>query len=599
MHKCILGIQIGITSGCAIYYNGEIIFAASEERFTKIKNEVLFPHNTIKVTIDFLQQHSCQPPKLIVIPTLNMDYNHYLLRREAAFSIDDYVREQHLYYYERLIKKNNVNYKDVFKDKYDEKLLSENMLTRLYNAEDPPKEWQVIRGELAVQASGVKEVAFVNHEASHAAYALYASGLRKEETLVIAVDGFGDDANCSVWTYENGSLFCHKKYDNFNIGRMYRYITLLLGMKPNEHEYKVMGMAPYAFEHMVDQVYPIFANTWYVDKNNGEIKYNDLPTDLYFYFQNKLEGKRFDVISGALQKYTERMLLDLVEYWALKLSKRKLVVSGGVSLNIKANMLLGEMEIIDEIFVPASGGDESLCIGAIYAYLDQQKQGKAIKPITNMYLGNAYGQNEMDVKIKNFVRQNNIFDFRQQVSNQELAALIAEGNILGRFQGRMEFGARALGNRSILANPSLRDIVKKLNRQIKSRDFWMPFTPSIIDFKADDYLINPKCLKFPFMTMGCKTTSKAQEKIFGALHPADLTARPQIVTKEDNKEYWDLINEFYKITGIGALLNTSLNLHGLPICESPEDVFNLLLKSDLDMAVLGTSLIWRKSAGKN
>ncbi|KPA16814.1 carbamoyltransferase [Candidatus Magnetomorum sp. HK-1] len=596
-HSSILGVQVAITSGCALYYKNQIVFAISEERCSKIKNETIFPHQSIQRALQFCEENDIPLPQIAVFPSWNLDFEHYLLRRECTFSIKDYLKEQHDYWYKRLYLNMSVKLKDIFPDKLNiDNVLPQDVVKDLYQSDDPKVLFKQVRANQLDRYPCIKSKYFVNHEYAHAAYALYGSPLTKEDALIIAIDGFGDDANASVWTHDGNSLICHKKYTNFNVGRIYRYITLLLGMKPNEHEHKVMGLAAYADPKYVNEAVKVFENTWYFE--DGEVKYKDLPKDSYFYFKDRLEGVRFDSIAGALQKYTENMILDLVRYWAKKLNKRKITLSGGVSLNIKANMMIGELDEIDDIFVPASGGDESLCIGAIFSWLDENNKSSDIQPMQHMYLGNAYSINEIEKRVALFIKDHeDKYEIHRNITTSKIAQLIADGKIIGRFAGRMEFGARALGNRSIIANPNKKNIVRMINAKIKKRDFWMPFTTSVLDFKAVDYLINPKKFKFPFMTIACKTTTKAQNEIFGALHSGDFTTRPQIVTQETNPSYWELINEFYQITGIGALLNTSLNLSGLPICESPEDVFHVLVSSDIDGVVLENTLILKTAKG--
>lgn len=592
MKKSILGVQIGITSGVALYYDGKIVFVVSEERFTKVKNETLYPHKSIEACIKFCEENNIPLPEIAIIPSYNMDFEHYLLRRECTYSIKDYIKENYEYWYKKIYEKKDIKLRDIFKKRIENfKYLDKEVIEKLYSLKDPKKLWQQIRADELKKYNFIKEVYFVNHEYSHAAYALYGSDIKdKENVLVVAIDGFGDESNASIWTYKNNQLKLEKKYTSFNVGRVYRYITLLLGMKPSEHEHKVMGLAPYSNEKYSKEAYEIFKEAWYFE--NGEVKTKTNPQDSYFYFKEKLEGIRFDSIAGGLQQWAEYMILSLISFWSKKLQKSKVVVSGGVSLNIKANMHIGELENIEDIFVPASGGDESLCIGAIYSYLDEQKRSNDIQYLNNMYLGNSYKYDDIKNKVKNFIK-NKEYKVNFEATYKDIAKLLSEDKVVGRFVGRMEFGARSLGNRAILANPSKKDVVRVINSKIKKRDFWMPFSPSILDFKADEYLINPKNFRFPFMTVACKTTKKAQEEIFGALHPSDFTARPQIVTKEINEDYWNLINEFYNLTGIGAVLNTSLNLSGLPICESPEDVFNVFENSDIDAIYLEGILIER------
>lgn len=591
MSESILGIQVGITSGCSIYYDGRIVYASSEERFTKVKNETCFPFLSIKNALSFLKRERIPRPSLGIVPSLNMDFCHFLMRREATFSIADYIKEQHEYYLPRIYQNKKVDYQEIFKHKFDKGLTD---YFKEKNVKmDSKQDWLNTRMDMLKEAGGLNAVEFVNHEHSHAAYALYATYAPKEQTLVVTLDGFGDDANCSIWLWKEGRLECIKKYDNFNIGRLYRYITLCLGMKPNEHEYKVMGLAPYASDYIVNQTYSIFENTYFID-SEGNVAWKELPTDHYFYFKEKLEGHRFDAIAGALQKYTEKMIVDLITFWCKKTGKSHVALSGGVALNIKVNLHLAQIPEIEKLYVPASGGDESHAIGSIFAFLDRKGEGEKISPITHMYLGNEYSQEEIDREVKCFVDVHPIFAVKFQVSNKEVAKLLAQKKIIGRFCGKMEFGARSLGNRAILADPRDPAIIKQINSKIKNRDFWMPFTPSIIDYKSSDYLINSKELDLSFMTIASETTAQARSDIPATLHPADLTARPQIVTKKTNPAYYDLIDNFHSLTGVGSLLNTSLNLHGLPICESPADVFNVLLNSDLDMALLGDTLVYKK-----
>jgi len=589
----ILGVQVAITSGCALYYDGKIVFAVSEERFTKTKNETNYPHKSIEACLEFCAKSNIPLPSLAVIPSINMDFEHFLLRRECTYSVQDYIQENYDYWYKKLYQEEKVQLRDVFQDRIEESLvLSKEIKERLYSSNNPKEEFQKVRAEELNKYECIKKVEFVNHEYSHAAYALYASPLEKGDTFVVTIDGFGDEANASIWTHNGEKMVCHKKYTNFNIGRIYKYITLLLGMKPNEHEYKVMGLAPNADEEFIKEPLSVFENTWYFDKSDGEIKCHDLPKDSYFYYKERLEGVRFDNIAGALQKYTENMIISLVDYWAKKLDKNQVVLSGGVSLNIKANMCVGELNSIRNIFVPASGGDESLCIAAIYAYLDNELKCNEIQPLQTMYLGTSHEVETIMPQVEEFV-QNKEYKVSYNATNVEVARLLADGKVVGRFSGRMEFGARSLGNRAILANPKWPNIVRTINKKIKKRDFWMPFTPSILDFKKNEYLVNPKGFDFPFMTVACRTTEKAQDDIVGSLHPADFTSRPQIVTKEQNPEYWSLIDEFYGLTGVGALLNTSLNLSGLPICESIQDVFYVFDNSDIDAIYINNILIER------
>ena len=439
---------------------------------------------------------------------------------------------------------------------------------------------------------GIEEsrVVIVNHEKAHAAYGYYGSPLRGEDVLVVTFDGYGDEANALIGVVSEGQLRPVHRYTDYNIGRIYRYITLLLGMKPSEHEFKVMGLAPYATEYTYRKALGIFRQA-YRFCGDGTIEIDPSLTDHFYYFKEKLEACRFDGIAGALQIFTEQMNCSLVKFWLDKLGKKRLVLSGGVSLNIKANMEIGKLDGVEDIFVVGSGGDDSLCIAGIHSYLDELGRGSEIKPLAFLYLGGDVKSQEVDEAVS---RLRNEVDIEVvDATAKNVAAALAQGNIVGRVAGRMEFGARALGNRSILADPRSPEVIKKINYQIKNRDFWMPFTPSMLPTAAARYLVNPKRYKYPYMSVACETTCDGRRALAGALHPADQTARPQIVDPAINPYYFELLTEFEKLTGVGALLNTSLNLHGYPIARTAGDAAHVFKNSGLDGLVLGDKLIVR------
>lgn len=210
-----------------------------------------------------------------------------------------------------------------------------------------------------------------------------------------------------------------------------------------------------------------------------------------------------------------------------------------------------------------------------------------------MYLG--YKNNLKD--IENYISKNKLYKKFKIIKNykpDQVAKIISEGKIVGRCCGKMEFGLRALGNRSILADPRKFETVTKINQKIKKRDFWMPFTPSILFEDRKKYFKNQKNLNAKFMSMAFETTEFAKKNLKAAIHPADFTIRPQTVKKEDNKSYYEIIKSFKKITKIGALLNTSLNLHGMPIALNYIDALYILKNSDLDGMVLDNFIILKK-----
>ena len=265
-------------------------------------------------------------------------------------------------------------------------------------------------------------------------------------------------------------------------------------------------------------------------------------------------------------------------------------------MNVKMNMVIAQMPEVKQMHSFPSCGDESNPIGAAYYVYTQlcKKQGTTptIHPITDTYLGPDY-----DDEVEEYIKANKLTEKYnvREATPKMVAELLAKGEIVARSVGRMEWGARSLGNRAIMANPSDLKYVWQINEQIKMRDFWMPFAPTILKEREHDYIENPKNIKAPYMIMAFNSTPLARKELRGAMHQADFTVRPQILEREWNPQYYDIIKEFEKITGIGGILNTSFNLHGKPVVCSPEDAVKETFEpSGLRHLLLGKSLISKK-----
>jgi len=265
---------------------------------------------------------------------------------------------------------------------------------------------------------------------------------------------------------------------------------------------------------------------------------------------------------------------------------------------VKANMLIAEEDWLGELFVFPSCGDESNAVGAAYlGYLDlctESRRAASPRPFGPAYLG----PDVKDAEIEDVIRRRDLAG-RYRVSEhaaieEKIADLLVSDGVVARCAGRMEFGARALGNRSILANPSDHRVVDVINRMIKSRDFWMPFAPTILREREADYLLNPRGLASPYMMLAFPTNAKGRDQIVAAIHPQDGTARAHILDETWNPPYYRVIREFERRTGIGAVLNTSFNLHGEPLVGSAEDAVDTFERSGLPHLALGHWLISKK-----
>lgn len=591
----ILGISWGTCSTAALLVNGEVVACTSEERFSRIKNDDRYPKQAIEAVLTL---GSMNPSRLdlVVFGGQRFDAKAVLTHKYSGYTVEDRLREEREYWYPKLYEKRDVSYLDVFKDKIDteqfggewERVVAFLKGGNLNHERDFFEEFrcEVVRRHLGVSRD---KVHFVNHHRAHACYAYYGSPLRGDKVLVLTADGFGDDENATVSVCKGGSLEFVSRSDNFQVARLYRSMTLLLGMKPDEHEYKLMGLAGYAKPEYYGQAYHVFKSTQFVEGLG--FAYRRKPPDLYVYFRELLEGCRFDAIAGALQTYTEEILCQWTRNAVLQSKADRVVFGGGIAMNVKAMMRLANLPEVADLFICPSPSDESLAIGAAYVamhdHLCQKTENPEtiLKPLPDAYLGAAASAAEVERTVRGF-EGDPAYRIHRGVNSRFLAEALANGKIAGRCIGRSEFGARGLGNRSILADPRSPGTVRKINESVKSRDFWMPFAPTIMLERSDDYLSDRKGMLAPYMTIAFETSSLAREEMVAGLHAGDLTCRPQILDRRHNREYYELLAQFEDITGVGGVLNTSFNLHGEPIVQTPSDAERVFRKSSLDLVAL-------------
>ena len=587
----VLGVNDGHNSSASLIIDGKLTCSIAEERLSREKNHFGFPSKAIKCVLEYSGVSSKDIDK-IAMSSKHFIPAYYYVSRNSKITIKDYWKEQTDYWYPKLFENKNPKYLEVLSHRvnkeefpYDESLIK--------NESDTEGMW-LARVKHLSETLGVdpKIISHHDHHMCHAYYGYITCKLRNEPLLVYTMDGFGDGANGTVSIGEPGQPLKEiSRSSNCNIGRMYRYATLLLGMRPAEHEYKLMGLAAYNSHKYGAEAYQVYADTLQVDGLG--FKYKNKIKDHFFYFKDKLEGQRFDAIAYGIQKRCEELLTEWISNGINKTGIGNIVMSGGVAQNIKANKIISELDKLNSLFVPPGPGDESISIGA--AYLESIKQGTQINKINSAstgYFGPSFSDDLIQKVINKMVPKNYSI---QKASYEKTAHLLADGDVVARFgDGRMEFGARALGNRSILADPRKLDVIHHINKLVKMRDFWMPFAPSIIAERENDYINNPKKIDARFMAVGFDSTPLAKEHIPAGLHPFDRTARPQIVHKSDNPSYHSLIKAFEKITGVGALINTSFNIHGEPIVGTPEDAVDTFLRCGLHHLLIGSWLVSKK-----
>ena len=436
----------------------------------------------------------------------------------------------------------------------------------------------------------IDKIIFIDHHTYHAHYAFYSQSEKKKNSAIVTLDSEGDGLNQTVWKYNHKSkeIIKIRSSSTCDLARIYKFITLILKMKPDEHEFKVMGLAPYAKKEYSQIVFEdVFKDLLKV--KDMKIEKNKRPKDLYGYLLKKTKPYRFDNIAAATQILLEDTACKLFRQINKKINATNFYLSGGVSMNIKMNKELLDLKFVRNLFVPPTGSDESLSIGACYYLCDK----KISKPLENIYLGQEISKINLNNKIKkNF--GNKKYKIFKNVKHSKIAKILKNNEPIAVARGREEFGARALGNRSIIASPSNNSVIKKINESIKNRDFWMPFALTILETKHKKYIKNPKNIKSAFMTIGFDTISEKYNKIIAGTHIYDRTVRPQILEQSQNPNYFSLIKEFEKITGVPALLNTSLNLHGNPVSSTLDDVIYTFKNSGLRYLYINDEFLIQK-----
>ena len=587
----IIGVYDGHNSSASLSIDGEIVCAIQEERFTKRKNETGFPIKSISYILNKYNLDNSNIDIVAMATTDRTDINNLQYPIDTVFGINDYIDMMNNYWKPKLAGEDYPKdyAKQIFEKKYENETNFYQIPLDFYTLNVDELKIKVREVVVSNIADFMKidedKIKFYDHHTCHAMYGYFANPNKKDKTIAITVDAYGDGKNQTVWKIENNKFELLAESNQCEIARLYRMVTLYLRMKPLEHEFKVMGLAPYAKEKYANEVAEVFEEL--LEFDGLKIVHKNRPSDLYEFLNEKLKYFRFDNIAGGIQNYTEKMLIELFEKASKEIGFNNFVFSGGVAMNVKANKALGDQDFVHDIFVAGSSSDESQCIGA--CYVANYENNIENKPLQSLYLGTENSKEDVldYIKDKNLNAKYKI----SEANNDEIALLLANGEVVARVVGKMEFGSRALGNRSILANPSNPDIIQHINELIKGRDFWMPFAASVLDSYETTYLVNPKGFESRYMAVAMDTKKEFLKDIKAGTHPYDETIRPQILTKEQNSGYYDLIEKFSKINGIGSLLNTSYNLHGLPVVNDVADAIHVFENSGLKYLILDEILI--------
>ncbi|AMV73344.1 carbamoyltransferase [Desulfuromonas carbonis] len=564
-------------SAAALLQDGQLVAAAQEERFSRIKNDAAFPRQAVNFCLD----------------TTGL----------AAEDLDAVI------FYDKPI----VKFERILKTALAVAPRGYGMFRQALPAWMKEKLWlpRILRNELP----GAGEYLFSSHHLSHAAAAFYPSPFA--QAAILTVDGVGEWSTCSYGVGEGATIDLQKElYFPHSLGLLYSAFTAYLGFKVNEGEYKVMGLAPYGqpvfteliYEHLVerhgDGAFSL--NMSYFEYCSRLAMTGDRFADLFGGPPREAEGplvQRHLDIAASVQRVTEELMLDLVAQVQRDTGEKNLCLAGGVALNCVANGRILREGPFDNIWVQPAAGDAGGALGAAYvAHLAMggelpQKSGGDL--MNGALLGPSFANVDIEPTLLgagvHFVKLN------QQELIEKTVQSLATGKIGGWFQGRMEFGPRALGNRSILADPRVVDMQRQLNMKIKFREGFRPFAPAVLAERACEYFELSGVS--PYMLLVCKVAKEqllaveqageGLEKLniprstIPAVTHVDNTARVQTVAEETNPLFYRLLERFNVVTGCPVLVNTSFNVKDEPIVCRPHDALECFLKTDLDFLAIG------------
>lgn len=580
----ILGINDGHLATAALLVDGKLVACVSEEKFTKVKNQSGFPVQSINYC---LKQSGLKFNQLDLVVFAGevappVPQSSTKAKASGSFSI--------VYTALRKVVWNVFDWLQTFLPLKDTKEALYSLLYLSLKNKSQNSRLGILNSHFKIAA---EKVVFLDHHLAHAYAGLFASGFpqHQKDVLVLTCDGEGDKLSATVGVYKDGRYKRISATSMFNsLGNFYYSATVHLGMKPMEHEYKVMGLAPYASEYDYKPIYQKLAPLYQIDKESLQIK-TKFDSHLFInYFRKHFQRVRFDHFGAAIQLVTEETLTNWLKAAIKKTGISTVALSGGVFMNVKANQKLLQLPEVKEMFVMPSCGDESNAIGAAY-WAAYEKFGETPQKLTSMSLGPKFTDDQVEASLKKDKR----ISYRKYSNITEIAArLLADGEVVAVFDGSVEFGARALGNRSLMARADSEDVVDRINKMIKIRDFWMPFAPVILEERAVDYFIPSPKFEPYFMMATFDSTAQAQTEIKGGMHRWDKTLRVQLINPKINKFYYSILKHFEKKTGLGGMINTSFNLHGDPIVCTPEDAVRTLMNSGLKYLIIENFLVTKK-----
>jgi carbamoyltransferase len=582
-------------SAAAIVQDGKVIAAAQEERFTRKKHDPAFPTNAVSYCLEYAGKTIDQLDAVVFYDKPLLKFER-LLETYYGFSpkgVASFITAIPVWLKEKMFLKKLI--RDELKEiqSYDKKKL---------------------------------KLLFPEHHLSHAASAFYPSPYKK--AAILTLDGVGEWATASISLGEGKNIKMLKELQfPHSVGLLYSAFTYFLGFKVNSGEYKLMGLAPYGNpdSERVHKFKEIIKTKLIKINDDGSIwldqKYFNYAVGLRMVYDDKWEElfgfprrtsesefeQQHSDLGLAIQEVTEEIIIKLAKHAKEITGADYLCMAGGVALNCVANGKLQNENIFKEIFIQPAAGDAGGALGAAltayHLYFEKEREIVPTDAMQGSYLGPEYSDLDVEnINRKYKAKATHFSDFSELT--KEVAKYISEGNAIGWMQGRMEFGPRALGRRSILGDARNPEMQKKLNLKIKYRESFRPFAPSVLAEDVNEFFDYEGIS--PYMLLVHKIHPKIQQEVpsnynelpirdklyverstLPAITHIDFSARIQTVHKDTNSEYWELINEFKKITGSGVVVNTSFNVRGEPIVCSPDDAYRCFMRTEMDYLVIG------------
>ena len=586
-------------SAACILVDGEIIAAAQEERFTRKKHDSSYPYNAIEFVLNYSNLKLSEVNQIVFFEKPFLKFER-LLETYVAFAPKGFL-----------------SFCESMPLWLKEKLFQKNLLFNELKRHDK-------------NYKSDKNIFFSNHHLSHAASAFFPSPF--EQSVVLTADGVGEWATTTVAVGKANKLELKKEiHFPHSLGLLYSAFTYYTGFKVNSGEYKLMGLAPYGkpiYENKIKQLIDIKddgtfrLNQKYFNYATGFTMTNNEFNSLFGQKRRDPKNEKLTQfhmdIAASIQKVTEEIMVKLAKSIRKEYGIKNLCLAGGVALNCVANGKILREKIFDNIWVQPAAGDAGGALGAALALWHiEQGNIRVINENDSMngsYLGYEYSQEQIEKELLSLGANFKTLNYNDLIN--QTSEKLSNEKAIGWFQGRMEFGPRALGSRSILADARSEKMQKNLNLKVKYRESFRPFAPSILKEDLSDWFnIN---VESPYMLLTAEINSqkriemtKEQKKMFGidklnikrsdipAVTHVDYSSRIQTVTKKTNKLYYDLISKFKEKTGCPIIVNTSFNVRGEPIVNTPTDAFNCFMGTELDYLIIGNCILDKKNQNQN